>query len=171
MDHCDIFKYTLLNRVIRDLRPIIREYIRTYPLFVIGKHDTLYPDYRIITENDIKCQSLMKAFVQYYRNNNGLPSIDSFSGSILCGDGFPLFLHIIGCFIRCTDTINFNENVTKYIEIGNIISFRLTSRSYEDFKNKYIEQIRVGEYVYNDKIIGIGLYVKSDIIFEQNIEK
>ena len=167
MDYANIFENDLLNRVIPDLQLIIREYIRNYPLFVIGKHDTIYSNYRIITENDIKCQSLMKKFVQYYRDNNGLPAIDTFNGAMLCGDNFPLYSRIMGCYVRCTDKYHLDEYETKYIEMGNITSFRLTTMSYEDFKDKYIEKLKVGKYFRFDKLlIKIGLYVKSEIIFE-----
>ena len=36
---------TLLDNILKDLQPILIEYIRTYPLFAIGKYGVTYEGY------------------------------------------------------------------------------------------------------------------------------
>ena len=167
MDNYNIFEdNTLLNNIIPDLQPIVSEYIRNYQIFVIGKHNETYANYRIINENDTNCQSLMKTFFKYYRDNNGLLAIDSFNGSVLYGDALPFY---VGDYlVRCTDEYVFNDSKFKKIENGNVVLFRISRKSCDEFKIKFIERIgknnNYGDYYHCST--KIGLYVKSDIIFE-----
>ena len=151
---------TVLDRIISDLQPLINEYIRTFPLFVIRKHNTLYPNYRIININDVRSEKNMNLLNNYYQKLNGLPSIDSFYGSVLCGDKFEFYFR--GCLVRCTDNSIYAPHDYQCINLANIISFRTSNYNDKDF----CEQIKLHSnltsrcdfYIMNK----IGLYIRTD---------
>lgn len=167
MDNSDniFIEGTLLNHIILDLRPIINEYIRTFPLFVIGKYDMQYPDYRIVNKNDGNNNKFMNTLANYYNQCNGLPSIDSFEGAILCGYGFAFIDHNI-FFIKCitSDELQYNNNLS--IKLHDIIRFNSGWNDSNVFNN--ILNISVGNFegvlafIRSEKI---GLYARNDIIF------
>lgn len=155
----DIFQEaTLLNNIITDLRPIIQEYLRTYPLFVIGKHNSSYPGYRMTTKNDIKCDQTMKTFGKYYTVHKGLPAIDSFHGDVLCCDKYSLQCE--HRYIRCTFAEEYNIYGSVYIKLNNIIPFRI-SQPVSLMDN--IHYVYTGSHFHYDTIdCKVGLYIKCD---------
>ena len=168
MDYTNIFnENTILNRVITDLQPIIQEYIRTFPLFVIGKYDTQYPDYRIINKNDGDNNKFMNALANYYNQYNGLPSIDSFEGAVLCSYDC-VFFHHNAFFVRCTKSQEYNFDDMIFIKLGDIIPF--FSGFYSDWSSKNIFKdmskislVHCEDISRNIRIM--GLYVKNDSAF------
>lgn len=157
----DFFKDTLLDYIIPDLRPIIKEYLRTYPLFVIGKYSVDYPDYKMIEARDIK-NKFMESFVKYYRENKGLPSIDNFNGATLCFcDGIFIFQ---SRYIRCTDSDYYSEYDSKFIKSGNIIPFRTGACNIKTFIKKIYEKEIDANYD-TRSFYRIGLYIRDNIFF------
>lgn len=156
----DIFQEaTLLNRIIMDLRSIIQEYLRTYPLFVIGKHNSSYPGYQITTKHDIKCYGTMKTFQEYYIAHQGLPAIDSFIGSLLCCDKRTIFLQ--NRYIRCTFEEYYDPHNSIPIKLGTIVPFRISG---EPSLINIINNICIGHTFehYDNLDYKIGLYIKCD---------
>ena len=155
----DIFQEaTILNRIITDMRPIIQEYLHTYPLFVIGKHNSSYPGYRIITENDFECKQTIKTFIKYYKYHKGLPAIDSFNGAVLCCKEYPFYCNLR--YIRCTLSDLYEDWDSFCIISGNVISFKI---SYPQLLMTSIKNICFSKDTYMDEIkYKIGLYVKCN---------
>lgn len=81
---------TLLDNILEDLQPIILEYIRTYPLFVIRKYDFAYDGYRIVKKSDMDNPSFVESLKDSYRVNKGFYSLDDSDGDVLNIRGYIL---------------------------------------------------------------------------------
>lgn len=57
---------TLLDDILKDLQLIIIEYIRTYPLFIIGKYNITYDGYRLVDKSDMDNPDFVKLLVDSY---------------------------------------------------------------------------------------------------------
>ena len=147
---------SLLGNIVFDLRPIIAEYIRTFPVFAIGCYQSSYPNYRIVDTKDFESKQFTITLFKYYREQNGLPAIDSLYGNVLCCDNFSLRYQ--SCYIRCTNTEEFDSNDLILIKIGNVVSFR-TTRS-ENIRFQNIDIYNTGLF---NKICKIGLYIRTDV--------
>lgn len=78
----------LFNGDINDVMPIINDYHKTFPLFVIGKHSGKYDGYRLVTTEDINNNNFIELFGNSYRMNNGILSLSNFTGDVLCIDKY-----------------------------------------------------------------------------------
>lgn len=86
----EFFQDTLLNRIIPDLQPIIKEYYRTYPKFIIGPYTAEYSDYCLVEKVHFYNSFFMKSLQDFYKDNRGFPCIEDFYGNILFGKDFAL---------------------------------------------------------------------------------
>ena len=66
---------SLLDNILEDLQPTISEYIRTYPLFAIGKYGENYEGYRIVNKSDMDNPYFVKFLIDSYRDCRGLYSL------------------------------------------------------------------------------------------------
>lgn len=152
---------TLLSNIVLDLLPIIKEYIRIFPIFAIGKYSGSYDDYRLITRNDFDDKNFFETFKKYYYDNVGLLSLDDFDGAVLCGENFSILIE--DYYVRCTKSSIFRKNDFHFIEKGTVIKFRTSIHdSNESFwKFSYIRNsIEIYPYSYP-----VGLFVRKDIKF------
>lgn len=83
----------LLNDNINDVKPIINDYYKTFPLFIIGIHSYNYDGYRLVTTKDVNNGNFRKLFENSYRMNNGILSLDTFEGDVLCIDKYTVKLN------------------------------------------------------------------------------
>lgn len=150
---------TLLNNILKDLQPIIIEYIRTYPLFAIGKYDVTYEGYRLVNKSDKDNPNFMKLFMDGYWVNKGLYSLDDSDGDVLSINGYVLGIGI------------FSDE--KCLSTGYIYDNR--GWHYREIKKKeiiplytYFGDVLVKiDYVkcfWKHKDTKIGLFVKNDFI-------
>ena len=119
----DVLQNTLLNKIIPDLWPIIEEYFRTFPKFVIGSYDVEYPGYRMIEENDLNHKIFIDELAYFYRTNKGFPSVDDFYGNVLFCRNKILRTPIDPQFTFQTDPVRIMRAVYYSILINNIISY------------------------------------------------
>jgi len=149
---------TLLDIIVPDIHPIINEYIRieSLPLFVIGIHNVSYPDYRIVNENDFNCDLFKMKFADFYRNHNGLPSIDDFECEQLClfGDTFGITININGLKYYMTPSLR----KLIFIRINDVVKFSLTSYRDKNFIEDMQENLSMVKI--DDIFRAIGLYIK-----------
>lgn len=158
----DVLQNTLLNKIIPDLWPIIEEYFRTFPKFVIGSYDVEYPGYRMIEENDLNHKIFIDELAYFYRTNKGFPSVDDFCGNVLfCKNKI---LGFYNCFLRLC--MNDSDNI--FISRGSSIFFTtLYNYHCQNNSDEYMfEKFReLKTYVVLDITPPrplIGLFVKND---------
>lgn len=110
---------TLINKIVPDLLPIIKEYHRTFPEFIIGPYSAEYDDYRPIEQKDFHNLSFVESFSNFYKENKGFPALENFSGNVLyCLDGVLLLSYYPLRLIA-----SYNNKATIPITKGNIYSF------------------------------------------------
>lgn len=109
---------TILDQIIPDLWPIINEYCRTQPIFAVGKIWEKYSNYHLITEDDLKNKMIIDSFVEYYKKNKGISSLDDFSGVYVCGDDIDIGMHG-----RCLQYSHSSVGTPQFIKKFSIINF------------------------------------------------
>ena len=100
----EFFQDTLLDRIIPDLQPIIKEYYHTYPKFIIGPYTAEYSNYCLVEKAHFDDPLFMKMLQNFYRDNKGFPCIEDFYGNILFGFDFVLYYQM--CFFRMNNDNN-----------------------------------------------------------------
>lgn len=151
----EFFQDTLLDGIIADLQPIINEYFRTYPKFIIGSYAADYDDYCLVEKTHFDDPSFMKLLQNFYRDNKGFPCIKDFYGNILFGLDFVLYYRT--CFFRISN----ENNKPFFIKKGTITAF-VTSFYDSDFILKNIDDICVRYPNTNNVIKEMGLFVKHN---------
>lgn len=145
----DIFNdpNTLLNKIIPDLHPIITEYHRTFPMFVIGPYTASYNDYRIVALCDVD-HLFINALSKFYEENKGIPCIEDCNGSII--RGYDCILYLDTHVLRSSETV---------LKKGNIVSFMTL---YHDrlYLSHHMNEIEANDGKVNKHIDNIGLFVK-----------
>jgi len=98
MENYIILDNTLLQKIYKDLWPIIQKYYDSYPLFGIGKLRETYPGYRLINNDDINNESFDIVLEKFY-NRSMAVKLFSFSGvgyfyntAHLCGDNIDVYI-------------------------------------------------------------------------------
>ena len=78
----------LFNKIVPDLLPIIKEYYRTFPEFIIGPYSAEYENYRSVKKNDFENHSFVESLSIFYKENKGFPALENCNGNRLyCLDG------------------------------------------------------------------------------------
>jgi len=141
---------SILNNIVPDLLPIIDEYLKTFPVFAIGykSHD----DYRIVNKHDFKNEKFFTSFVKYYQTNNGLLSLDTFKGKVLCVGDYACMIDYL--YVRCNPN-GFSKCVD--IESGKIIPFWTMNIKSEHLWDRY--DLRFEKF---NSLYSIKLLVKAD---------
>jgi len=143
---------TLFNKIISDLLPIIKEYYRIFPEFIIGPYLASNENYRSTERNDFENHYFMESFTNFYKQNGGFPTLEDFNGNVLfCLDGVLSFDY---WSLRLSK--EHNKSITVPITKGNIYSFV----TFKNSKNKIMKQ---PEKIY---ITGISYYPDSDIVIK-----
>jgi len=93
---------TLFDKIIPDLLPIIDQYRKSLSSFAIGHLLRKYEGYRLITGNDLKHDSFVKLFSDFYKYNRGIRSLDILRGCNICGDDIDLMFY--SYYVRCLDS-------------------------------------------------------------------
>ena len=151
----EFFQDTLLNRIISDLQPIIKDYYRTYPKFIIGPYTAEYDDYCLIEKTHFDDPSFIKLLQNFYGDNKGFPCIEDFYGNILYGLDFILYYQVY--FFR----MNNENNNALFIEKGTITAFITSVHDCDDIL-KNIDGICI-RYPYMNHINKeMGLFVKHN---------
>lgn len=140
----------LLNDNINDVKPIIRDYYKAFPLFVIGIHSYNYDGYRLVTAKDVSNSKFIKLFENSYRMNNGILSLDAFEGDILCIDKFTVKLDG-----------EYGENWLRVADVVESIFGALTKEMGKMEKNK-ITQLKTVKYDHNYISENIGKITVCD---------
>jgi len=154
---------TLLDNILPELQSIINKYIRDYPIFVIGKYQSHYDDYRIVNRNDINNEKFKMIFLKYLEKCGGLPAVDSFDGSILCGDECVCWCR--GYLIRCTKTVVPRDHDMISIKFGDVIPFYITFILIASLQISKIDDIKA-ETMYLSmgyRMEKVGLYIRTNI--------
>jgi len=141
-----------LNKVVPDLWPIIKEYHRTFPKFIIGPYNAYYSDYYLITKNDFKDPLFVKSLIDFYQNNKGFPSLEDFMGNVLFG--MDLIIHIDGYWLRLNSVFGDNTIIKKW----SLYPFRTINDDYEHvlYNITHIDMCSGDPFVG-----GIGLFIKK----------
>lgn len=142
----------LLNKIVLDLQPIITEYCRTFPMFVIGPYTASYNDYRIVALCDVD-QLFIDALSKFYKENKGVPCIADCQGSII--NGYNCIFHLDNHILRSPETVIKNGDLVYFITLYH-------DSSYLSHHMNEIEVVkgRINEYVEN-----VALFVKWDYSF------
>lgn len=155
---------TILERIVTDLWPVINNYHNVHHLYVIGRHDGIYPNHRLITEEECKTDQFKKTFADHYRGNNGLISLDDFDGDVLCCDKCPLSLPRRFLFSSWIRLLNAGDRGSVKIKKDEIILFK---DSFNDEKhtmdNILSIQLFDGEQIYYNDTCIIGLFVRINV--------
>jgi len=152
---------SILDNILEDLRPIILEYIRTYPLFAIGKYRSTYEGYRIVNKSDMDNPYFVKLLANSYRDNIGLYSLDDSDGDILGINGYILGIGVKmnENFLRTEYFANSRWHHHK-IKKGEIVPFYIYCNC------DMLMNIDNVKYFCRDHYIRkIGLFVKNDFIW------
>lgn len=143
---------TLLDRILSDLWPIIIQYIeKINTQFYIGKYDTVYEKYRLISQSECMLNIFKHNFKNYYVKTGGLMSlddIDDLEHGYLCCNGY--YLDIDGIIIN-SDTIN----VRKY----ELLRFHDPLITSNNMLRKRLLRINALKKITNDSD-KVGLFVK-----------
>src|SRR5690606_25578915 len=145
--------------LVPDLLPIIKEYVRTFPIFAIGKYSESYDDYRLVDRNDFYNENFFQTFEKNYYDNFGLLSLGDFEGAILCMENNSIMID--DYYVRCTTSSIFIRNEFRFIKKGTIVKFRTSNHNpkepFWDFSH-IIFGTEIHKYP-------IGLFVRKDIKF------
>lgn len=155
---------TLLDDILKDLQLIIIEYIRTYPLFIIGKYNITYDGYRLVDKSDMDNPDFVKLLVDSYWVNGGIYSIDDSSGYVLCIKGYILCVGEVFYenFLRTRVVHNNHRWVYDGIKKGDIIPFY----TYRD--GDMVSGIDNVKYFFREYYVEkIELFVKNDFIISE----
>lgn len=133
----------LLNDNINDVKPIISDYYKAFPLFVIGIHSYNYDGYRLVTMEDVSNSKFIKLFENSYRMNNGILSLDTFEGDVLCIDKFTVKLdgEYGENWLRAADVVEsilFGNALTK--EMGKMEKNKITQLKTVKYDHNYISE-------------------------------
>lgn len=97
---------TELIKIPLDLWLVINYYRKDFILFVVGSHLKKYAGYHLMTQKELTRNSKL---AQFYRINNGIPSIDNFKGGYV--GGAKCGIERVGFVKTCQTTIKYNDNV------------------------------------------------------------
>jgi len=76
MDNYLIIPNTILENIVGDLRPTLKKYYGSIPIFGIGIHDKKYEGYQLIQKSELESIRFMISLDMYYQKNKGILLLD-----------------------------------------------------------------------------------------------
>jgi len=137
---------TLLNKIIPDLHPIITEYCRTFPMFVIGPYTASYDDYRKVALCDVD-HLFINALSKFYEENKEIPCIEDCNGGII--RGWNCIFHLDDQMLCSPETV---------IKKGNLVSFATLYYDYSYLSHHINEIVAIETFNQHDE--NVALFVK-----------